>query len=68
MRNPNEEGRAWFALLAGVPAILSWAAYGVAWIAAPRFPGLPSPIECAAGTAGFYYALVMVLLFIAGPR
>lgn len=65
MSNTKEEGRAWFALLAGIPALLAWVAYGAAWLLAPRFPELPDPILCAGYAAGGWYALV--ILFTAGP-
>ena len=65
MSSIREEGRAWFALLAGVPALLGWVGYGLAWLLAPHLPAQPDPLIWAACAAGGWYALL--LTFTVGP-
>lgn len=57
--NSNTEGLPWFSILAGVPAIMAWAAYGVAWLLGPHFAVAPDPLVWAGYAAGGYYALVL---------
>lgn len=55
------EGRAWFAILAGIPAILAWAAYGLAWLIGPHLVTPPDPLLWAGYTAGGYYLVLLAL-------
>lgn len=57
----KEEGRAWFTLLIGLPALIGWIAYGMAWVLEPRFPGLITPIQAAGGAAGIYYSILLIV-------
>lgn len=60
-----EEGRAWFAILGGIPAILAWIAYGLCWLLEPRLVGEQDPLLWAGYTAGTYYLIVAT--FVVGP-
>lgn len=46
-------GWVWF----GVPAVLGWLGYGIAWLLAPRFADFPDPLQCAWMLAGGWYAI-----------
>lgn len=61
----EEEGRAWFALLGGIPAIIAWAAYGLCWLLAPRLAGEHDPLQWAGYAAGAWY--MIVITFAIGP-
>jgi hypothetical protein len=63
----TEEGRAWFTGLIGLPAALTWIAYGAGWLLQPRFPEL-TPEACASSVAGFYYFIALLILFGGGFR
>lgn len=61
----TQEGRAWFTMLAGPPAIIGWTAYGLAWLLGPR---LPVPADLSSGQAtptGTYYLIAAFIAF--GP-
>lgn len=60
-RSDQEAGRAWFALLAGIPALLGWVGYGLAWLLAPHLDTDPNPLLWAAYGAGAWYALLLTL-------
>lgn len=61
MARHTEEGRAWFAVLGGVPAIIGWIAYGLAWLLGPQLAVQPDPLLWAAyGVGGYYLLLVSV--------
>lgn len=70
MKNENEEGRAWFTILAGLPATIAWAAYGVGWLLAPRLSFPVDPLAWAGCAAGAYYAIAWSVIaapaFLAG--
>lgn len=65
MDNTTEQGRAWFAILAGIPAILGWAGYGLAVLLAPHLDVAPDPLHWAAIAAGGWY--LIILTFVVGP-
>ena len=48
-------------LLLGIPAILAWIAYGMAWLLAPHLVGEVSQIHWALYTAGGWYLILFVL-------
>lgn len=60
--NDAEQGRAWFTFLLGLPALIGWAAYGLAWLLAPRLPLPVDPLAWAGFAVGCYYS---ILAFIA---
>ncbi len=64
-RNEASEGRAYFALLLGVPALLAWLAYGFAWLIGPHLAVEPSPLLWAGYAAGGYY--LMIAFVVGGP-
>lgn len=64
-RQDEEDARAWFAILGGIPAILAWVAYGLCWLLDPRIAGEQDPITWAGYAVGAYYAIV--LTFVVGP-
>lgn len=65
MADTTEQGRAWFAILAGIPAILGWVGYGLAILLAPHLGTAPDPLHWAAIAAGGWY--LIVLTFVVGP-
>lgn len=65
MADTTEQGRAWFAILAGIPAILGWVGYGLAILLAPHLGTAPDPLHWAAIATGGWY--LIVLTFVVGP-
>lgn len=65
MTPSRDEGWGWFAFLAGIPAILGWAAYGLAILLAPHLTATPDPLIWAGYTVGVWYGIVA--LFTVGP-
>ena len=63
--NQSNEGRDFFTLGAGIPAILAWIAYGLCWLLEPRLAGEQNPIVWAGYAAGGWYLAMAV--FIGGP-
>lgn len=63
----TEEGRAWFTMLIGLPAALSWIAYGAGWLLQPRFPEL-TPEVCSGSVAAVYYSFAALILLMGGVR
>lgn len=61
----KEEGRAWFALLGGIPAIIAWLAYGLCWLLDPRIAGEQDPLMWAGYAAGGWYMIAAMIAF--GP-
>ncbi len=61
----KDEGRAWFALLGGIPAVIAWAAYGLCWLLEPRLASEQDPIVWAGYAAGAW--CLIVATFVCGP-
>lgn len=61
MDEATEHGRAWFAILAGIPAILGWVGYGLAILLAPHLGTAPDPLHWAGIAAGGWYLIVLTV-------
>lgn len=63
-KDEAEQGRAWFTFLLGLPALIGWAAYGLAWLLAPRMPMPVTPLDWAGSAVGAYYSIIFLCIFL----
>lgn len=68
MNNGDREMlRAWGWFMIGLPAVIGWLAYGLAWLLQPRMGlGFPLPIEAAGYAMAAYYTLVCGIFVLGG--